>query len=63
MSEERGIEEAKLLPHYVKLTKTTKGYTWEIKIRFEYLNEYIDVVDKIEDVDSLLRSKFETKNG
>jgi len=54
MEEERVYEDA----HSIKLTKTTKGYTWEIKIKYGVIDEWKTVTSIIEDLDKHLNEKF-----
>ena len=42
----------------VKLTKNSKGYTWEIKMR-EDLNDWKKTIDVLKEIDDLLKKEFE----
>lgn len=45
------------LPSSVQIERNTKGYNWTIKLRCEPGQE-VALVDQIESLDKLLRSKF-----
>ena len=45
----------------IKLTKTTKGYTWEIKLYREENQPHEDMIQKINKLDEKLRLQYWVK--